>query len=85
MCSKVSMRRIAHVLNIIRKTVERKTVYLAKKAKRRQREILMSLESSVQHLQFDDQITSEHTKMKPVTISIAVDADRRLVLGAEVG
>lgn len=83
--SKVSMRRVAYVLGINRRTIERKMHYLAKRARRRHREMLQSLESAVTHLQFDDQITTEHTKMKPVTISIAIDVKRRLILGAEVG
>ncbi|MEE3078038.1 MAG: hypothetical protein VX341_01775, partial [Bdellovibrionota bacterium] len=33
---------------------------------------------------FDDLITLEHTKMKPLSISLAVDRDRRIILGAEV-
>lgn len=85
LCSKVSMRRAAYVLSINRRTVERKMHYLAKRARYKQREMLQSLEAAVTHLQFDDQITAEHTKLKPVTISIAVDVKRRLILGAEVG
>ena len=34
----------------------------------------------VEHLQFDDLITKERTKMLPVTISVAVDADTRRIL-----
>lgn len=46
----------------------------------------MSLrKDQVYHMQFDDLISSVHTKLKPVSISIALDAQRRFVLGAEVG
>lgn len=85
LCSKVSMRRCAWLLRINRRTVERKLAYLAKKARLSQTELLLELRSSVTHLQFDDLITSEHSKMKPLTVSLAVDASRRIILGAEVG
>jgi len=84
LCSSVSMRRCALVLNIHRTTVERKLIYLAKKANKSQQEFLAGLRGSVTHLQFDDLITSEHTKMKPLTISLAVDANRRYILATSV-
>ena len=46
---------------------------------------LTSLKSSVNNLQFDDMITSEHTKLKPLTITLAVDEKRRYILGGIVG
>ena len=38
----------------------------------------------VTHLQIDDLITKENSKLKPLSVSIAVDADRRYILGAVV-
>lgn len=85
LCSKMSMRRIAFELNINPKTVERKLRYLAIKSRIRQKLFLKSLEKEkVLSLQFDDLITHEHTKMKPLTITLAVDRKRRYILGAEV-
>jgi len=81
----MSMRRAAMVLNIHRHTVERKLIYLAQKARLTQAEFLKTLHASVKHLQLDDLITIEHTKLKPLTVSIAADADRRFILGAKVG
>ena len=78
------MRRCALVLNINRITVERKLIYLAKKANLSQQEFLKELRGKVTHLQFDDLITSEHTKMKPLTISLAVDAKTRHILATAV-
>lgn len=83
--SGMSMRRCARVLRIDRRTVDRKLVYLAKKAKLAQQEFLASIRGTVANLEFDDLITNEHTKMKPLTVSLAVDADRRFILGAVVG
>ena len=42
------------------------------------------MHEKVCHLQIDDLITIEHTKLKPVSISVAVDANTRMILGAEV-
>ena len=84
LCSGVSMRRCARLLNIHRTTVERKLAYLARKAELSQAAFMASLKGQVQHLQFDDLITSEHSKLKPLTVSLAVDATRRRILGVEV-
>ncbi|HIC44550.1 MAG TPA: hypothetical protein EYO73_09805 [Sulfurimonas sp.] len=83
--SGVSMRRAALILNIHRTTVKRKLEFLAKRSKERHEKLLKTLEKGpVTHLQFDDLITIEHTKLKPLSVSIAVDAHRRIILGAEV-
>lgn len=83
--SGVSMRRAALVLNIHHVTVARKLIYLAKKAELSQRELLDKLKASpVTNLQFDDLITSEHTKLKPLSVSVAVDTKRRFILGVQV-
>jgi hypothetical protein len=79
------MRRCAKILKINRLTVERKLIYLAKKAQLSHAEFLKSIKGTVTHLQFDDLITIEHTKLKPLTVSIAVDAKSRFILGAKVG
>lgn len=79
------MRRMALYFGVHQKTIHRKVIYLAKKARLSQEEFLKSLEKNqVKHLQFDDLISSVHTKLKPVSISIAVDADKRFILGANV-
>ena len=83
--SGVSMRRCAFLLQIDRRTVDRKLIYLAKKSRLRHAELLEQMKGKVQSFEFDDLITSEHTKMKPLTVSLAVDADRRYILGAKVG
>lgn len=85
LASGVSMRRSAFLLDIHQTTVARKLVYLATKARLHQADFLKSIRGCVQHMQFDDLITIEHTKMKPLTVSIAVDRDRRHILGAVVG
>lgn len=85
LCAKTSMRRIARVLNMDRKTIARRIDILEKKALRNHKKLIKHLENKkVFHMQFDDMITHEHTKMKPLSISLAVDRESRLILGAEV-
>ncbi|MEE3078856.1 MAG: hypothetical protein VX341_05935 [Bdellovibrionota bacterium] len=84
-CSGNSMRRCSRILGVNYKTVARKVDYLAEKSRRRQEKLLTELQKSkVERMQFDDLITLEHTKMKPLSVSLAVDKDRRIILGAEV-
>lgn len=85
LASSISLRRSALVLGLSRTTVDRKFIYLAKKAKLSQQEFLKSIRGTVTDMQFDDLITTEHTKLKPVTVSLAVDKKRRFILGIEVG
>ena len=74
--SGISMRRAALILGVNRKTVHRKFNYLAKKSALRQQDFLKrfeSIASNIQHIQIDDLVTIEHTKLKPVFVSLAVD------------
>ena len=85
LASGVSMRRAAKILNINRTTVHRKLLYLAHKAKLEHNLFLQQLRNNpVEHLQFDDLITIEHTKLKPLSITIAIDVKRRYILGATI-
>jgi transposase-like protein len=83
LCSGVSMRRTALLLHIHRKTVARKLAFLAQVSRERQDRFLQSL-PKVQHFQFDDLITLEHTKCKPLAVSLAVEHGTRRLLGFEV-
>ena len=85
LCSGVSMRRAAKLLGINKITVHRKVLYLAKKANLNQQQFLLFLKKfPVTHLQFDDLITIEHTKLKPLSVTVAIDASNRKILGAVV-
>lgn len=76
------MRECARILKISRTTVQRKKTFLA----------LQSLQwlsdfrrtKTVTELQFDDMETFEHTKLKPLSITIAVEKHSRLILGFKV-
>lgn len=84
LASGMSMRRTAKFLGLNKNTIPRKLVYLAKKSRMSQLELLSKLKKSVVHMQFDDMITSHHTKLKPLSISLAVDANTRTILGVEI-
>ncbi|MDA8791769.1 hypothetical protein N9N67_00915 [Bacteriovoracaceae bacterium] len=79
----MSMRRCALNLNIHQITVKRKLIYLAKKARMHHDEYLKKIRG-LNRIQFDDLITIEHTKLKPLTVSCAVDSNSRAILGAHV-
>jgi transposase-like protein len=81
--SGVSLRRIALLLNLHRTTVARKLAFLAQVSQERQRQYQRT-RPKVNQVQFDDLITLEHTKCKPLAISLAVDAPSRRILGFEV-
>lgn len=81
--SGVSLRRIALLLNLHRTTVSRKLAFLARISAERQ-EQYQRTQPKVSQVQFDDLITLEHTKCKPLAISLAVEAPTRRILGFEV-
>ena len=83
--SGVSMRRTAKILKLHRTTIQRKMILLSEKAKLNHQIFLNTLKSEpVTHLQFDDLITIEHTKLKPLSISMAIDAKTRKFLDVQV-
>lgn len=85
LASGISLRRSALLLGIHRETARKKLRYLGEKSRLKNKLFLKNLyRSKVRHLQFDDLITKENSKLKPLAVSIAVDAERRFVLGAEV-
>jgi len=80
----VSMRRSAKILKIHRTTVKRKVKFLAMKARLSQKKFLQKINGQVSSMQFDDLITIEHTKLKPLAVTLAVDTEKRFILGAQV-
>jgi hypothetical protein len=83
LASGMSMRSCAYNLNIARKTVERKFIYLAKLARLNQQELLkLWAQNPIAEVQFDDLISSIHTKLKPISVSVVVDPRSFKILGA---
>ena len=79
------MRRSAKILKIHRITVRRKLDYLSKKCNIKNELFLKELQQNpTQHIQFDDLITIEHTKLKPLSVTIAVDTNTLKILGTAV-
>lgn len=78
-----TIRGIARVLHIDKDTVARRLVLLAEEARHREalRRLTAPLASNVQ---FDDMISFEHSKMKPLSVTVITDADRWRILGVTV-
>jgi hypothetical protein len=85
MCSGVSQRRLAKLLQVNPKTVVKKFQILAVRARTEHEAWLMKFhETPALAVQFDDLETSEHTKCKPLSVSLAVHAKTREILGFQV-
>lgn len=78
--SGTTMRKTAKNLNCNYKTVYRKFLWLSELAKYHHQ----SKEFFIQELQFDEMESIEHTKLKPLTIALAVSESYQL-LGVQVG
>ncbi|MFY7992073.1 MAG: hypothetical protein ACOVP4_02185 [Bacteriovoracaceae bacterium] len=84
LCSGVSLRRSALLLNVSKNTVSRKLPLLAKRARQiNQRKLLLN-KSKISCIQLDDLITKENSKLRPLSVSVAVDEKRRSILAVEV-
>ena len=84
LASGISMRRSAIFLNVHRKTIERKLPFLAKRCRRLNDRHLEKLRGRIHNIQIDDLITKENSKLKPLSVSVAVDENRRTILALEV-
>ena len=85
--SGLTQRRLALLLQINRKTVAKKTRFLAKRAKREHAELLAAYNHDSRKLisvQFDDLETSEHTKCKPLSVALAIEPKTRKILSYHV-
>lgn len=78
-----SLRRTARNLNLNRKTVVRKFLFLGLES-----EYLFMMRNyghpKAKVIEFDDLETFEHTKCKPLSITLAVESKSRRILGFEV-
>lgn len=85
LCSGVSLRRSAHILRLNRKTIVRKFLFLGRysQIKINERKHLFG-KSDIGTMVFDDMESFEHTKCKPIAISLAVEEKTRLILDFKV-
>jgi transposase-like protein len=81
--SGMSQRRAAIILKLNRITVVRKFLFLAAESLKNF-EFENAASPTAVRIQFDDQETFEHTKMKPLSITLAVEYKTRRILGFEV-
>ena len=82
LCSNVSQRRAAIILRVDKKTVERRVRFFGKIA-RQEFEKYWENQEKIGVFYFDDLETIEHTKCKPLSVTIAI-SHRREVMGIEV-
>ena len=83
LASGVSQRRSAKLLHLTRRTVARKLIFLGQECKARL--FFANLcHPKARHVQFDDMETFEHSKYKPLSITLAVEYSSRRILGFEV-
>ena len=77
------MRRAARLLHVSPTTISRKLIYLGTQARNDlERHNLEHPRCEI--VEFDDQETFEHTKCKPLSITLAVASKTRRILGFEV-
>ena len=81
--SGVSQRRAAKILGLSRTTVVRKLLFLAGQAEFALQDFNLQKEPAT-IVEFDDMETFEHTKLKPLSITLAVESETRRILGFEV-
>src|SRR3990167_2461266 len=81
--SGISIRRSALILKLNRKTIVRKLIFLAGQARLELKAEAGFLKPSL-IVEFDDVETFEHSKCKPLSITMAVEHKTRRILGFEV-
>lgn len=79
----MSQREIARVLRLNRKTVVRKFLFMAAKA-RQELSDFNQRQPLATEVEFDDLETFEHTKCKPLSVTLMVEFKTRRILGFEV-
>ena len=76
-------RRLAKVLRVDRKTIARKFYWLSKWARDKHEKMLHDFKTN--HIQFDEMESFEHTRLKPLSIGLAVEANSAKIIDIQVG
>jgi len=78
----MTQTRLARELKVTRKTVVRKIRFLAERERKNHEEFLKATLKNrpLSEIQFDDLETSEHTKCKPLSVTLAVEPKTRKIL-----
>lgn len=82
--SGVTKRRCGLVMGVAKVTVERKFAFMAKQARKAHREFLLTSKAQTAYAQFDEMETFIQTKMKPLSIALAVRAKTGKIICARV-
>jgi hypothetical protein len=85
LCSGVTMRRSAWILECSYNTVRSRLPWLADKARAAHEAALASGDLDTSYIQFDEMQSFEHSAAKPLTIALAVRAKTGQILSAKVG
>lgn len=83
LASGVSQRRLSYLLEVNRKTIKRKFLFLGFQSLQNLRKFNLKFPRA-EKIEFDDLETFEHTKMKPVSVTLAVESLSRRILGFTV-
>ncbi len=83
LCSAVSQRRSARILRVHRSTIARRLLYLSRRAELWQEKFLREFTPGME-IQFDEMESSEHSKLRPVSIPLIVDQATRKILAFDV-
>jgi len=78
-----TIRGIARIFGVDKGTVARRLVLLAQEARHREA-IRRNAAPLAGTVMFDDLITFEHTKLKPLSVTVIADADRWRIIGSTV-
>ena len=87
LCKRMCLRDLAKHFSVSRTTIARRLVFLADQSRRRQQQFLKNYqaqEGPIEKLQFDDLITIEHTKCKPLSVTVVVEEKTRIIVGFTV-
>lgn len=83
-CKRVSLRDAARHFKVSRTTIARRLIFLAAQSRKRNAVLLQQIQTefgAFDRVQFDDLITAEHTKCKPISATVVVQEDTRFILG----
>lgn len=83
-CSGTTQRRIAILLGINVKTVVRKFLFLSTNAQEEHLKRLRQKAFDITQVQFDEMLSFEHTRLKPLSIALAVQSDNYKIIEVQV-
>ena len=82
--SSTSIRRMAILLGVHRETISQRIDILGRQCKKKNQRLVKQC-TNVCAIQMDEMHTFEHTKLKPLSVPVAVCKKTRLILGFGVG